>query len=304
MVLPSNMDATWLNPSSVQYNAQELRRADAAMFNGDGQPFGVRGGIVAHGDNSLAVTVNGGDLVTIQPGAVVIPGNAGSGNGAYRAALGAAETGSLAVRNATNPRIDLLVFRVMDDDVVGTHDAYTGRIELIQGVAAGSPAVPALPSLAVELARITVPASGGGAATVDLSHRRYAMAPGGELLVPTAARLPSTATETSGANQRKWTRAVALDTGLEYRWDGTAWRRPVQGGTVVVPLTGSNYATGQVNFPTPYALPPSVQVTSKVGDVFATVTEVFANYITIGVYRPAGGVSFPITVEWLAVGGI
>lgn len=214
MPLPSSMDATWLN-GAVQFNAQELRRADAALFGGDGSALGVRGGIVRHGDTSLDVSVSGGDVVTVQPGAVVIPGNSGVGNGCYRSALGAAETGNLAARNATNPRIDLLVFRVLDDDVVGTHDAYTGRIELIAGVPAASPAVPALPALAVELARITVPASSGGAATVDKSFRQFASAAGAALVVTTEARLPASAP--------KWQRAVALDTGTEYYWSGTAW---------------------------------------------------------------------------------
>lgn len=214
MPLPVSMDATWLN-GSTSFNAQELRRADAAEFNGDGSAFGVRGGIVRHGDQSLVVTVNASDVVTIQPGAVVIPGNSGVGNGCYRSALGAAETGNLAARSATNPRIDLVVFRAYDDDVVTTHNLYTGRIEIIAGTPAASPVAPALPALAVELARITVPASGAGAATVDSSQRQYASGIGAELTVASFARLPASAA--------KYQRARALDTGLEYVWSGTTW---------------------------------------------------------------------------------
>jgi hypothetical protein len=216
MPLPVSMDATWLN-GSTQFNAQELRRADAAEFNGDGSAFGVRGGIVRHGDQSLVVTVNASDVVTIQPGAVVVPGNSGVGNGCYRSALGAAETGNLTARNATNPRIDLVVFRVYDDDVVTTHNLYTGRIEVIAGTPAASPVAPALPSLAVELARITVPATGGGAATVDSSQRQYVSGIGAELTVASFARLPASAA--------KYQRARALDTGVEYEWTGTAWQQ-------------------------------------------------------------------------------
>ena len=214
MPLPISMDATWLN-GSVAFNAQELRRADAALLGGDGTAFGVRGGIVRHGDNSLAVTVNSSDVVTVQPGAVVIPANSGVGNGAYRAALGAAETGNLAARNATNPRIDLVVFRVLDTDVVGSHGAFTGRIEVIAGTPAASPVAPALPSLAVELARITVPASAGGSATVDSSNRLYSTVPGGVLTVASFSKLPASAP--------KWQRAVLLDTGLRYVYSGSAW---------------------------------------------------------------------------------
>jgi hypothetical protein len=219
MPLPVSMDATWMGNVSnpIQFNAQELRRADSAGFGGDGSAFGVRGGIVRHGDNSLVVTVNASDVVTVQPGAVVIPGNSGVGNGCYCSALGAAETGNLTARNATNPRIDLVVYRVLDDDVVTTHDAYTGRIEIIAGVPAASPVAPALPALAVELARITVPASAGGAATVDSTWRTFAAAIGAPLPVTTAARLPANP-------NAKWLEAFAVDTGREYRWNGVGWQ--------------------------------------------------------------------------------
>lgn len=216
MPLPVSMDATWLD-GAVQFNGQELRRADSGLFVGEGSaPLGVLGGIARHNDNSLAVTVNASDLITIQPGACAIPGNAGVGNGVYRTALGAAETGQLAARNATNPRIDRVIFRVLDTSVVGSHAAYTGRIEVLTGVAAASPAVPDLPTLAIELARITVPATGGGVATVDSSWRTYLAAIGGTLPVATAARLPTTP-------NAKWLKAVAVDTGIEYTWSGTAW---------------------------------------------------------------------------------
>lgn len=216
MPLPVSMDATWLD-GSVSFNAQELRRADSALFYGEGSAgLGVQGGIARHSDTSLAVTVNASDVVTVQPGAVVIPGNFGTGNGVYRTALASAETGTLTARNATNPRIDLVVFRVLDTSVVAGHGAYTGRIEIIAGTPAASPVAPSLPTLAVELARITVPIAGGAAATVDSSFRQFSAALGGILPVATATRLPSTPNP-------KWVRAVAIDTGREYIWNGTAW---------------------------------------------------------------------------------
>lgn len=262
MVLPVSVDATWLNPASVQLNAQELRRADSALFNGDGSAFGVLGGIVRHGDLSLAVTVNASDVITVQPGAVVVPGNAGVGNGCYRTALGAADTGNLLARNATNPRIDLVVFRVLDTDVVGTHGAYTGRVEVITGTPAAAPVVPALPTLAVELARITVPAAAGGTATVDSSFRTFAVALGGTLPVATFARLPTT--------DVKWDTAVAVDTGIRYLWNGTGWS-PVNNKTL-----DYSTATATVNTTTPGptvigGLSRTVQVGSTTDVLFVTL---------------------------------
>lgn len=214
MAFPVNVDSTWVN-TSASYDAGELRRADSAAFAGAGSALGVSGGIVRHGDTSLAVTVDASDNVTIQAGAVVIPGNAVAGTGAYRSALATATTNALSARSAVNPRIDLIVFRQMDTDVVGSHGAYTGRIEAIAGTPSATPSAPALPSMAVELARITVPVSGGASASVDSSYRTYVTALGGDLIVPTSARLPAAAA--------KFQRARTLDTGLTYLWNGTAW---------------------------------------------------------------------------------
>lgn len=57
----------------------------------------------------------------------------------------------------TNPRIDLIVLRVLDSDagVVGDE----AQIELIQGTPAGAPTVPAVPDTAIALAEVEVGAN-------------------------------------------------------------------------------------------------------------------------------------------------
>lgn len=201
----TTVDATW--DTGVSMDAAELRRADTTMFLGDGSANGLRGGIVRHGDTSLAVSVNGSDQVTVQPGAFVIP--AATGLGAYRGALPAvtAATG-ITARNGTNPRIDLVVIQV---------DGTAAIVKTIDGTPGASPSAPALPAQHIELARITVPAVGGGAVTVDSTWRAYATGLGGTLYVETSARLP-------GSGNQKGQRAIALDTGKDHVWDGTAWR--------------------------------------------------------------------------------
>lgn len=206
--LSVDVDATWVNNASTSYDAGELRRADAAMF--------ATPGIVRTGASSLDVSVDGSDTVTVQPGPVVISGeSAVTGTGFYRSALAAAVSGTLAARDATNGRIDLVVFQMYDTDVTPADGAYTARVRIIAGTPSATPAVPALPSKAVELARVTVPVLGGAAASVDASYRTYATAIGGTLMVPTAARLPASAA--------KFQKAKALDTGAEYEWSGSAW---------------------------------------------------------------------------------
>jgi hypothetical protein len=258
VALPTDVDSTWVNPASKALDAGELRRADAAMFAGDGSAIGARGGIVRHGDSSLAVTVDASDVVTVQPGAVVIPGNAIDGTGCYRSALPAAVTGSLSARDATNARIDLIVFRQLDTDVVGTHGAYTARVDKITGTPSATPSAPALPSMAVELARVTVPASGGGAASVDSSYRTFASAIGGRIVVSTATRLPASA----ATGQL----AVALDTLTEYEWDGSSW---VGGWKSFTPSVASGWTLTSARY---YKRGPEVTLEIKVNRSGATIT--------------------------------
>lgn len=213
MAFPVSVDATWLNPSSVSLNAQELRGVDGAFLAGSAGS--AWGGIVRHGDSSLVVSVDGSDVATVQPGTAVIPGNAAAGQGPYRVSLPSVSSGALAARNATNPRIDLVVLRVLDTDVVPSHGAYTGQLEVITGTPAAVPAAPDLPSMAVELGRVTVPAVGAGAASVSTIGRTYATAVGGVLVVPMQSQLPASAAT--------YQRAIDLSNGRVLEYTGSAW---------------------------------------------------------------------------------
>lgn len=182
----ASVDGTFVNPST--YDAGELRRADAAMFASAGITSG------------LSVSVNGSDVVTVTAGSAVISGeDAVTGTGVYRAGIPASVTGSLEARDATNARIDLVVFRQYDTDVVASHPRYKSEIEIIKGTPSATPVVPTRPSMAVELARITVPASGGGAASVNAANRVYAASVGGALVDTTLATTINTALTTGWA---------------------------------------------------------------------------------------------------------
>lgn len=224
----TTVDATW--DTGVTMDASELRRADSAMFLGDGSNNGVRGGIVYHGPTSLGVTVNGSDQVTVQGGAFVIP--AATGLGVYRGSLGAATSAvALTARNATNPRIDLIAIQVNGTAAV---------VKTVDGTPSSSPVAPALPAQHIELARVTVPATGGGAVTVDSTWRSYASSIGGRLLAPAAARLP-------GSGNILDQRATALDTGMEYRWNGSTWvPRYSQAGVTAVGGVDSSATTSYI----------------------------------------------------------
>lgn len=230
MVTVIDVDATWVNPATTQYDAGELRRADSFFVS----PGSIRLGPGA----DLWVTDGGSDTIDIARGTCIIFGDAAAaGTGAYRSSLATSVSATLAPRDTTNGRIDLVVFRVLDADVVPSHGAYTGRIEILTGTPSAAPVVPAKPDMAIELARITVPAEGGAGITVGTANREYACAVGGIITVPSSARLDDL---TVPSTQR----AYATDTDVLYAYDGTQWRvdRPFAAlyGPTQVPSPDSN----------------------------------------------------------------
>lgn len=291
MPIPIDVDATWLNPGSITLDAGELRRADAALLAGaNGIPFG---GIARHSNTSLAVTVNGSDQVTVQAGSVIVPGNAVSQTGAYRASLSAAQTGTLSARNATNGRIDLVIFRVLDTDVVGAHAAYKGRVEFVTGTPSATPVAPTLPTMAVELARITVPQTGGGAATVDSTYRTYACAAGGTLVVATASRLPL-------VNVPNRQRAMVLDVGIEHEYRAGAWY-PIQVAGTVLVNTDPAGISGYVNFIAAFSQLPVVTFNVVGGNVSGTVYDTTVNAVRFRLSNLDGTAYVgPATINYLA----
>lgn len=160
--LTSGIDATWVN-SGASYDAGELRRADAAIFSSGG---------VARG---LDVSVTASDVVRVESGSWVIDGEStAEGAGVYRGGIGAQASANLEPRDATYGRVDLVVARQYDPDVVAAHGTYEGAVEVLTGTPSASPSAPALPTLAIELAKLDVPVEGGGSVAVDTSGTDYA----------------------------------------------------------------------------------------------------------------------------------
>ena len=211
-VTVADVDATWVNPAAVQYDAGEVRRADAAGFLTAGIVRGVEGGLV--------LSVDADDQVTVDSGSVVIPGNASAGTGVYRAGLAAAVSAQLAPRDATYGRLDRVIFRQLDTDVVPSHGAYTARVEVLTGEPAAVPVAKSLPKMAVNLGVVSVPVEGGAAASVDGSRRTFATAPGGIITVSAPALLG----ESDLLAVPVFSRAVTLNDGVEWEFDGSGWR--------------------------------------------------------------------------------
>lgn len=210
-------DPLWINASAgaPSYSASELRANMNLISTYGGSNSRARPG-VRPGSNQLAVTLVG-STITVATGVAVLEHT--SATGVYWAALTSAENHTLTVADLTNPRKDIVIFRVYDHDVDAS-GLRTARTEYLVGTPAGSPAEPTVPAGAIRLATIDVPASGGGSPVVT-DRRPWLAAPGGRLLVRDQ-------TERDALSGLYESLAVwRADRDWEEVYDGTAWR--VQG---------------------------------------------------------------------------
>lgn len=179
-------DPVW--EDTLAYSGHELRRADLMMVMGTGSALDARSG-VRPGDPGLTTTL-AGSTISVGAGAAIIHQPV---QGVYRAVMGSAWSGTLNAADATYTRIDLVYLRVWDDDVDAS-GLRQADVVYLPGTASATPSAPT-PSgtqIYLPLATITVPPSGGGAASVSTAVRPYTVAPGGILPSSSAPSSPYT----------------------------------------------------------------------------------------------------------------
>jgi hypothetical protein len=184
-------DARWINEDAgaPAYDAGELRRTEAVHLAPKGAsgvtPFGAVQG-VRPGFTSGLVTLAGSTITVKAHGGVLSP-DLSITQGPYVYQLNADETHTLTAAHATLVRDDLVYVQVSDDDEDGSGDR-----EVVSGYLAGTPGagLPSLPARSVELARINVPASGGGSAVLT-ERQLYTAAAGGVLPVRDSGDYPA-----------------------------------------------------------------------------------------------------------------
>jgi hypothetical protein len=208
-------DSLWMNASAgaPSYTASELRRAFAALLAAKGTAgtnrFGAVEGVRPGGG---VITSLSGSTITVQEHAGVISPDLSGTQGPYVYQLGADETHTLTAAHATLARDDLVYIQVSDHDEDGS-----GARQVVSGYLAGTAGsgLPALPARSFEIARIAVPASGGGSPVLT-ERGRYTVASGGILPVRDTADLPA---------HHEGRAAVLLDTDRLVVSDGSAWQR-------------------------------------------------------------------------------
>ncbi|MCA1841913.1 MAG: hypothetical protein LC792_01730 [Actinobacteria bacterium] len=195
----------WIQ-NTLTYDGAEVRRVDSMMVMGDGTALGARSG-VRPGDPGLTVTL-AGSTINVSAGVALI---SRTGQGVYRVALSASTSpGTLQAAHATLARIDLVYLRVWDTDVDASGLRQADAVYLA-GTASASPTapIPAGTQIYIPLATISVPASGGGAASVSTATRPVTVAPGG--ILPSAVAPPSPYVGQvwdDGTNLRRWNGTV------------------------------------------------------------------------------------------------
>lgn len=234
------------------YSGRELRQVHAPALAGAtaARPLGARSG-VRPGTSTTTVTATS-TTWTVRPFAGVIDGEAAVEAGPYWFAFDTNTTGAVTAANATNPRIDIVYVRV-DDPAEGDGTAAPAvAIGYLAGTAAASPVAPPTPARSFAIARINVPAAGGGSPSVTWVAP-YATTPGAPVPVRSDTERDAVATAWGATDENPLTvlHIGASNTKkgvLEQTFDGLTWRTP--GST---PWTATpTFAGAWVNFGAPH----------------------------------------------------
>lgn len=185
-----------------------------------GTPNLVRAGVFYDGTVNI-VTGTAGMSYDVAPFTAAL--TRGAGQGTVLLANDGTVNVPTTAAPGSNSRIDIVYVWQRDFAIDGTDS--NPVIGVVQGSPAATPAAPSLAAFpgALELARITVPAgltaTNSGATITQTAP--FTAAAGAPIIVRNAAALPAAAVE--GA------RARALDTDLNYEWNGSVWA-PVDNG--------------------------------------------------------------------------
>lgn len=143
-------------------------------------------GVLGEGD--LAVTQNGTPnmSVNVAAGKAFILGDESALQGSYFVHNDAVKNVPLAAADGTNARIDRIVARVRDAEYSGAVNAWA--IEAIAGTPSSSPVAPALPSNAITLATVSVPALDTTIETAQITDQRFRCNIGGPVICTSSTR--------------------------------------------------------------------------------------------------------------------
>lgn len=171
--------------SSGTWTPQDFREAWADI---------IASGVVGAGDFLVATTT--GLTVSVAAGVAYIKGQNVADQGSYRQYSSASQNIAVGTANATNPRLDQIILRVLDADHDANGGSYQGLIEVIPGTAtagatltnrSGAADLTALSNSsksALLLADVLVPAAAGSLSAGNLNDRRTRAVVNGNMVTP------------------------------------------------------------------------------------------------------------------------
>jgi hypothetical protein len=208
----TTLTATALFLDGVTDSAQTLREmlvsaslsgAPASGSTGIAARQGIRPGV----GSPLLVAASSGMTVAVSAGVAYVQGTASTTAGMYTVVRDTSGTITLATSDPTNPRIDNIIARVVDNG----DNTSTATIEPQAGTPAPSPVAPTLPANSLLLAQIAVAAATSSIVGGNITDKRVATAAmGGIIPVKDASDQPQATAE---APAFRWRRDVTAAAG-------------------------------------------------------------------------------------------
>jgi hypothetical protein len=195
------------------YSGRALRQLLGSLITGGtaARPLGGRTGVTPGTPSNTVTATTSTWSVKTHSGCMDVEASVIAGTYIY--AFDTAVSGSMNAADATNPRIDLISVQLSDPAESDGSSTPGVSVVYTAGTAAASPAVPAAPARSLVLARLTVPAAGGGSPAVSWVAP-YTVASGGVIPVSGTSQYPAS----PYVGQYIDDAALGL-----LRWNGTAW---------------------------------------------------------------------------------
>jgi hypothetical protein len=209
------------------YSGRALRQLLGSLITGGtaARPLGGRSGVTPGTPSNTVTATTTTWSVKTHSGCMDVEASVIAGP--YLYAFDTAVSGSMNAADATNPRIDLVSVQMSDPAESDGTSTPSVAIIYTAGTAAASPAVPIAPARSLVLARLTVPAAGGGSPSVLWVAPVMAAAGG---IVPVTG--PSQYPVSPYVGQYIDDASLGL-----LRWDGSAWQTYGKGGDITANLT-------------------------------------------------------------------
>lgn len=170
--LPGVVNDETLYAKHFRHMIQAVVGAPVGAFAGGVGAIGPAHGVCGSTDMKVTQAASPGMKVRIAAGLALITGTVSAEQGPYSVLNDAAYEINLSAADGSNPRLDLIIAQVRDDDYGGsTNDA---RPFVVTGTPAGSPSDPSLSSYpnALVLARVTVAAGATSITNANITDLR------------------------------------------------------------------------------------------------------------------------------------